>query len=36
MAEPYGVKLIGEPLLHYAPCQDVVLWPLARADESDR
>ena len=35
MAEPFGVELIGEPLLHYAPRQDVALWPLARADASD-
>src|SRR5204863_4658828 len=31
MALGYGLDLEGDPLLHYAARQDVVLWPLARA-----
>jgi uncharacterized protein YqjF (DUF2071 family) len=31
MAEPLGVELEGEPLLHYSPRQDVVIWPLGPA-----
>jgi uncharacterized protein YqjF (DUF2071 family) len=26
MAAPYGLKLVGEPLLHFSALQDVVLW----------
>jgi uncharacterized protein YqjF (DUF2071 family) len=29
MAEPYGIELEGDPVLHYAHRQDVVFWPLA-------
>ena len=25
---PYGIRLEGEPLLHYAAREDVVIWPL--------
>ena len=28
MAEPFGIRLDGEPMLHFAPRQDVVIWPL--------
>lgn len=28
MAEPFGIELEGEPLLHFSPRQDVVIWPL--------
>jgi uncharacterized protein YqjF (DUF2071 family) len=28
MAMPFGIDLAGEPLLHYSPRQDVVIWPL--------
>ena len=28
MAMPYGIELEGEPLLHFSPRQDVVIWPL--------
>ena len=32
MARPYGLDLTGaDPLLHYAPRQDVVIWPLRPA-----
>jgi uncharacterized protein len=27
MLEPFGIELEGEPLLHFAPRQDVVIWP---------
>lgn len=30
MVAPLGLRLEGEPLLHYSARQDVVLWPLAR------
>jgi uncharacterized protein len=29
MTAPYGIDLPGEPLLHFAARQDVVIWPLA-------
>jgi uncharacterized protein len=29
MAAPYGIRLSGDPVLHYAHRQDVVFWPLA-------
>jgi uncharacterized protein len=28
MAMPFGIELGGEPLLHFSPRQDVVIWPL--------
>jgi uncharacterized protein len=28
MTAPYGIELRGEPLLHFAARQDVVIWPL--------
>jgi uncharacterized protein YqjF (DUF2071 family) len=28
MAAPQGIELEGDPLLHFAPRQDVVLWPI--------
>jgi uncharacterized protein YqjF (DUF2071 family) len=28
MALPFGIELEGEPLLHFSPRQDVVIWPL--------
>lgn len=28
MAMPFGIELEGEPLLHFSPRQDVVIWPL--------
>jgi uncharacterized protein YqjF (DUF2071 family) len=28
MAMPFGIDLAGEPLLHFSPRQDVVVWPL--------
>ncbi|MDQ2631393.1 MAG: DUF2071 domain-containing protein [Actinomycetota bacterium] len=28
MAMPFGIELDGEPLLHFSPRQDVVIWPL--------
>jgi uncharacterized protein YqjF (DUF2071 family) len=28
MADPHGIDLEGEPLLHFSPRQDVVLWPI--------
>jgi hypothetical protein len=28
MARPFGIELEGEPLLHFSPRQDVVIWPL--------
>ncbi|HKF83866.1 MAG TPA: DUF2071 domain-containing protein [Solirubrobacterales bacterium] len=31
MAMPFGLELEGEPLLHFSPRQDVVIWPLQRA-----
>jgi len=31
MAAPLGIELPGEPLLHYAARQDVVVWPPAQA-----
>lgn len=31
MAMPFGIKLEGEPLLHFSPRQDVVIWPLRPA-----
>jgi uncharacterized protein len=31
MAMPFGIELEGEPLLHFSPRQDVVIWPLRRA-----
>lgn len=31
MASPYGLELEGEPRLHFAGRQDVVIWPLAPA-----
>jgi len=30
MPEPFGIRLAGEPMLHFAPRQDVVIWPLER------
>jgi uncharacterized protein len=30
MAMPLGIDLAGEPLLHFSPRQDVVIWPLQR------
>jgi uncharacterized protein YqjF (DUF2071 family) len=30
MAQPYGFDLSGDPLLHFAPLQDVVIWRLVR------
>ena len=32
MGGQVGAELSGEPLLHYAECQDVVFWPLVPAD----
>jgi uncharacterized protein YqjF (DUF2071 family) len=32
MAEPHGLRLEGEPLLHLSRLQDVVLWSLQEAD----
>jgi uncharacterized protein YqjF (DUF2071 family) len=31
MAAPLGIELDGEPLLHFSPRQDVLIWPLAPA-----
>ena len=31
MAMPFGIELEGEPLLHFSPRQDVVIWPLQPA-----
>jgi uncharacterized protein YqjF (DUF2071 family) len=31
MALPFGIELEGEPLLHFSPRQDVVIWPLLPA-----
>jgi uncharacterized protein YqjF (DUF2071 family) len=31
MAEPFGIELEGEPLLHFSRRQDVVIWPLHKA-----
>jgi uncharacterized protein YqjF (DUF2071 family) len=31
MAMPFGIELDGEPLLHFSPRQDVVVWPLLSA-----
>lgn len=31
MAMPFGIELEGEPLLHFSPRQDVVIWPLRPA-----
>jgi uncharacterized protein YqjF (DUF2071 family) len=31
MAAPYGLDLVGDPVLHFAARQDVVFWPLGRA-----
>lgn len=31
MAMPLGIELEGEPLLHFSPRQDVVIWPLRPA-----
>lgn len=31
MAMPFGIELEGQPLLHFSPRQDVVIWPLRRA-----
>lgn len=31
MATPFGIDLAGEPLLHFSPRQDVVIWPLQAA-----
>jgi hypothetical protein len=31
MAHPLGIRLEGDPLLHFAPLQDVVIWRLDRA-----
>jgi uncharacterized protein YqjF (DUF2071 family) len=31
MARPYGIELEGDPLLHFAALQDVVIWRLERA-----
>jgi uncharacterized protein YqjF (DUF2071 family) len=31
MTMPLGIELAGEPLLHYSPRQDVVIWPLRSA-----
>jgi hypothetical protein len=28
MTAPYGIELPGDPLLHFAARQDVVIWPL--------
>jgi uncharacterized protein YqjF (DUF2071 family) len=28
MARPFGIELDGDPLLHFSPRQDVVLWPI--------
>jgi uncharacterized protein len=33
MAAPFGIELNGEPLLHFAARQDVVLWRIAPVDE---
>jgi uncharacterized protein YqjF (DUF2071 family) len=32
MTEQVGLPLEGEPMLHFSPRQDVVIWPLAHAD----
>jgi uncharacterized protein YqjF (DUF2071 family) len=29
MAQPLGIDLLGEPLLHYSARQDTLIWPLA-------
>jgi uncharacterized protein len=34
MADPHGVHLDGEPVLHFARRQDVVIWPLEPVDEA--
>jgi uncharacterized protein YqjF (DUF2071 family) len=31
MAMPFGIELEGEPLFHFSPRQDVVIWPLQPA-----
>ena len=31
MLAPYGIELTGDPLLHFARRQDVLIWPLVRA-----
>jgi uncharacterized protein YqjF (DUF2071 family) len=31
MAMPFGIELEGEPLLHFSPRQDVVIWTIQRA-----
>ena len=33
MTAPFGIELSGDPVLHYAARQDVVLWPIAPADD---
>ncbi|MEA2391380.1 MAG: uncharacterized protein QOK31_1489 [Solirubrobacteraceae bacterium] len=35
MARPFGVDLTGEPLLHFAARQDVVIWRTRRIDALD-
>lgn len=34
MAMPFGIDLAGEPLLHFSPRQDVVIWPLRRTNSA--
>lgn len=34
MGAPYGLDLAGEPLLHLAPRQDVLIWRLGRVQGS--
>jgi uncharacterized protein YqjF (DUF2071 family) len=34
MADPHGIHLQGEPVLHFARRQDVVIWPLEPADDA--
>jgi uncharacterized protein YqjF (DUF2071 family) len=34
MADPHDLQLKAEPVLHFARRQDVVIWPLERADEA--
>lgn len=34
MAMPFGIELDGDPLLHFSPRQDVVVWPLRRTNSA--
>jgi uncharacterized protein YqjF (DUF2071 family) len=36
MADPLGIELRGEPLLHYSARQDTLIWPLAHSGPARR